>query len=153
MIGFRVNVDQFKAGFFDRPVMARVPAAERKALSRFGAHVRTRARTSIRKRKGTSAPGSPPYSHGRHLLRSFILFAYDKDTRSVVIGPAKLNAQVGNAPEALEKGGMSEMLGGSRRRGTLRRQKIQIAPRPYMQPAFEAELPNAAKQFKDTISK
>jgi len=58
-------------------------------LSKFWAFVRQRARTSIRKRKGTSQPGSPPYSHVG-LLRKFILFAYEPARQSVVIGPVLL---------------------------------------------------------------
>jgi hypothetical protein len=43
-----------KQGFFDRAkVKNAVDAGTRRVLSRFGAFVRTRARTSIRKRKGT----------------------------------------------------------------------------------------------------
>lgn len=54
-----------KAGFFDRArVMEAVDKATKKVLSRFGAYVRTRAKTSIRKGRGrTSEPGRPPYSH------------------------------------------------------------------------------------------
>src|SRR5690606_6172596 len=49
--------------FFDRKaVTSRVDKATRKVLSRFGAFVRRTARSSIRKRKKTSQPGSPPSS-------------------------------------------------------------------------------------------
>lgn len=67
-----------KQGFFDRAlVQQKVAAAERKVLSWFGAFVRQRAKTSIKKRKGTSPPGQPPHSHVG-LLRKFVLFAYDR---------------------------------------------------------------------------
>jgi hypothetical protein len=53
-----------KGSFFDRAkVKNAVDAGTRRVLSRFGAFVRTRARTSIRKRKGTSPPGGPPHAH------------------------------------------------------------------------------------------
>ena len=52
--------------------------------------VRTTARHSIHKRKRTIAPGEPPSSH-TGLLRRFIFFGYDRERRSVVIGPARLN--------------------------------------------------------------
>ena len=82
-----------KGGFFNRDkVMRSVDAGTRKVLSKFGAFVRQRARTSIRKRKGTSPPGSPPYSHVG-LLRKFILFAYDPQRKSVVIGPTLIRAE------------------------------------------------------------
>jgi len=82
-----------KQGFFDRAkVKNAVDAGTRRVLSRFGAFVRTRARTSIRKKKGTSPPGSPPHSHVG-LLRKFILFAYDPQRKSVVIGPTLIRAE------------------------------------------------------------
>jgi len=47
-----------KQGFFSREKVKRsVDAGTRKVLSKFGAFVRQRAKTSIRKRKGTSPPG------------------------------------------------------------------------------------------------
>jgi hypothetical protein len=154
MIGARLNVEQFKRGFFDRAIMSRVPKAKRAALSKFGGRVRKRAQRSIRKnRKGVSAPGNPPFSHGRHLLRTFLFYAYDASSESVVVGPAKLSEQIGNAPEALEEGGESIAVVWSGKRGSRKRQrqKIQLKPRPYMAPAFAAELPQASKDFKDTI--
>jgi hypothetical protein len=85
VIGMRFQAA--KGGFFDRDKVKRaVDAGTRKVLSKFGAFVRQRAKTSIRKRKGTSPPGSPPYSHVG-LLRRFILFAYNPQRKSVVIGP------------------------------------------------------------------
>jgi hypothetical protein len=70
----RMTFRAAKQGFFDRAlVQQKVAKAERRVLSRFGAFVRTRAKTSIRKKKGTSPPGSPPHSHVG-LLRKFILF-------------------------------------------------------------------------------
>lgn len=149
MIGAKINIEQFKRGFFDRAIVSKLPKAKRAALSKFGGRVRLRARRSIRKRKGTSRPGEPPHSHAPHLLRSFILYAYDAEAESVVAGPAKLDGKIGNAPEALEKGGPSVIE--VRRRGSRRREKITIAARPYMQPAFDAEKATAAKDFKNTI--
>jgi len=168
MIGFRV--DQAKSNFFDRKkVLDATTRAERKVLSRFGAFVRVRSRSSIKKapkadaatgvilkgrrKKGAqtvdavSKPGSPPYGHANQLLKKFLYFAYDKDAHSVVIGPAKLNQAIGNAPEALEYGTESTILIGKRRRQV----RARIEARPYMQPAFDAELPKAAGLWKDSI--
>jgi len=76
-----------KQMFFDRDkVRKRTDAGTRRVLSRFGAYVRTTAKHSIRKRKRISEPGEPPSSH-TGLLRRFIFFGYDRDRRSVVIGP------------------------------------------------------------------
>jgi hypothetical protein len=135
-----------KASFFDRPaVTSAVEKAAIKVLSRFGAFVRTRARTSIRKKKGTSPPGGPPYSHVG-LLRKFIFFSYDKSTESVVIGPTLINSPTG-APENLEYGGTTERPAWYRGKD----KTIRIRPRPYMGPAFDAELPNLEPMWRDSV--
>ncbi len=123
--------------------MNRVDAAGRKGLSKFGAYVRQRARTSIRNRKVPSAPDSPPSSHTGD-LRNWILFAYDDSTRSVVIGPAKLN-KPGEAPALLEIGGAATRM----RHG--KSVRAFYRPRPYMQPAFDAELPKAVGYFAEQM--
>lgn len=134
-----------KAGFFDSPaVIKAVDRANRKVLSKFGAFVRTRARTSIRKRKGTSPPGGPPYSH-TGILRNLILFAYDIQGKAVVIGPV-LSSKPTGAPENLEYGGEAIIPG---HKGPA--QRAEIKPRPYMGPAMEAERPGLPALWKDAI--
>lgn len=120
---------QFKQAFFDAAaVLNAMDKATHKALSKAGAFIRQRAKTSIRYRKEASSPGSPPSAHksamsgirkGNTLkkqqptspLRDFLFFAYDKATRSVIIGPAKTNQAnaVGmgglTIPQVLEYGG------------------------------------------------
>ena len=115
MIGYRI--DSIKGLFFDSAkVRAATSRAERRVLSRFGAFVRRSARSSIRKRKRSSAPGQPPSSH-TGLLKRFIFFAYEpRSGRSVVIGPVRLNQKIGDAPAALEHGGRSQVVAASRRR-------------------------------------
>lgn len=112
MISSSFKVDP-KNWFFDRKlVQDKVDAARIRNLSKIGAFVRTRARRSIRKRKGASKPGNPPHSHVG-LLREGILFAYDNDSGGVVVGPRKLNQvsvvngqfRSGTVPEILEYGG------------------------------------------------
>ena len=138
-----------KQMFFDRKaVTSRLDRATRKVLSRFGAFVRTSARHSIRKRKRVSAPGEPPSSH-TGLLRRFIFFGYDRDRRSVVIGPQRLNQKVGDAPHALEYGGTSSVVEGLRSRRKKRR--IRIAARPFMGPAFERENPKLPAMWAASI--
>lgn len=138
-----------KQMFFDRKaVTSRVDRATRKVLSRFGAFVRTSARHSIRKRKAISEPGNPPSSH-TGLLRRFIFFGYDRDRRSVVIGPQRLNQKVGDAPHALEYGGTSTVVEGLRNRRKKRR--IKIAARPYMGPAFEREKPKLPAMWANSV--
>lgn len=135
--------------FFDRrAVIRRADAAARSVLSKFGAFVRQRARTSIRHRRGISSPGQPPFSH-TGLLRRFILFSYEPANRSVVIGPAKLNQKVGNAPEALEYGGRSTQIFGLR--SERKRRSHYIRARPYMNPAFLKEQPQLPGMWQGSI--
>lgn len=146
MIDLKLN--QVKQSFFDRKkVKDRIDRATRKVLSRFGAFVRTRAQSSmlrhpIRKgfgvkskvanRAGVSEPGQPPLPHTGDLVRN-IFFAYLPDETTVSIGPIRLN-KPGLAPRILEKGGTVYA-----RRGKAVR-KLFYRPRPYMMPAFRAEL-------------
>lgn len=133
-----------KGGFFDRDkVMRSVDAGTRKVLSKFGAFVRQRAKTSIRKRKGTSPPGQPPHSHVG-LLRRFILFAYDPQRKSVVIGPT-LTKEGSPAPRLLEHGGDAVI----EDRGKARHARYR--PRPFMQPAFAAEQPRLPVLWRDSV--
>lgn len=138
-----------KQGFFDQSkVKDAVDAGMRRVLSRFGAFVRTRARTSIRKRKGTSPPGSPPYSHVG-LLRQFILFAYDPQRKSVVIGPTLIRSG-SEAPSILEYGGTTtreRSLAGGRRKKV----RAVYRPRPYMRPAFKAEQARLPDLWKNSV--
>ena len=123
---------------------------------------------NIYSRQATSLPGNPPLSHTGKLKEN-IFFDYDKARKSVVIGPIRLNQvthrgpsfasrQHGLAAETLEYGGIISIFevrwpGGQWRRADLRSRRriaqmqqrwrtIRIAPRPYMQPAFEKELRN-----------
>src|SRR5262245_50537688 len=133
-----------KGNFFDREkIKCSVDASTRKVLSKFGAFVRQRAKTSIRKRKGTSPPGSPPYSHVG-LLRKFILFAYDTQRRSVVVGPT-LTTEGSEAPRLLEHGG-DQMI-------TVREKArlVRYRARPFMQPDFEAEKPKLPALWRNSV--
>lgn len=137
--------------FFDRPKVQRaMDATTRRALSKAGAFVRTRARTSIRPRKGSAQPGKPPHSHDGDLRRG-IVFAYDRPNQSVVIGPLAYNIDGGRVPEVLEFGGplvkvFRQREDGSlsrlRRRGRRVRQVWHYKAFPYMGPALAAEAPN-----------
>ena len=149
--------------FFDRQaVISAVDKATRTVFGRFGAFTRRIAKNSIRQRKGTSAPGNPPFSH-TGLLKKFLFFSWDPAQRSVVIGPARLNGRgrgYGAAPAILEYGGTTErsFLNASvewrkktvvewRKKTVVewRKKTVRVRPRPYMAPAFErakARLPD-----------
>ena len=137
--------------FFDsKGVVRRVDKATRRVLSRFGAFVRTAAQSSIRTRKGVSKPGHPPHAH-HGLLKPYILFGYDRARRSVVIGPMKLNQKVGNAPEALEHGGVSVITEWAPRGEKRSTRRVRIAARPFMGPAMAQEKPKLPKMWADSI--
>lgn len=163
-----VNIVEFKTRFFrdlDKLQNAEERAAKR-ALSRFGAFVRTRARSSMRKRKKASAPGQPPSAHVG-LIRKLLFFAYEAQTKSVIVGPALINSKHGKSlVELHEKGGtlpVEEVQLG--REFWVRKARVSIdgvphptrvrdakyPARPYMKPAFDAELPKAADMFKNTV--
>jgi len=141
---FDMTFQAAKQGFFDREKVKRsVDAGTRKVLSKFGAFVRQRAKTSIRKKKGTSPPGSPPYSHVG-LLRKFILFAYEPQRKGVVIGPVLIKAG-SPAPRLLEYGGDVVIEDRGKKR------IARYRPRPYMRPAFEAEKSRLPDLWRNSI--
>ena len=138
----RVDFQLAKTMFFDRAKIKRkVDVRTRKVLSKFGAYVRQTSRKSIRKGKGTSKPGKPPISH-TGVLKKFIYFGYDTDKRSVVIGPVIAPGKVGKAPAALEHGGKVSLPYGN---------QANIAPRPFMKPAFEKEKNVLPGLWRDSI--
>ncbi len=144
MIGLDV-----KRMFFDtKRVRAKTDKATRRVLSKFGAFVRQTAKRSIRKRKKASQPGKPPSSHVG-LLKRFIWFGYDVIRRSVVIGPVRLSQKGrGEAPSALEYGGIVTMQ--SRRRDG-KRTRTHIRPRPFMGPAMEKEKQQLPALWRDSV--
>ena len=135
--------------FFDKKtVRDKVDAGTRRVLSKFGAYVRRTARSSIRKRKKTSTPGSPPSSH-TGLLKRFIFFGYDPRKRSVVIGPVRLTQNGrGKAPSLLEYGGTTTL---QRHDNPRKRVRANFRSRPFMGPAFEKEQPKLPAMWRDSI--
>jgi len=146
--------------FFDRPaVQNAVDNTTRKALSNAGAFVRTRARSSIRKRKASGTPGGPPSSHAGDLKRG-IVFAYDAQRESVVVGPLAYNMDGGQVPAVLEFGGTLRKVFRVREDGSLSRRKrkgrrvtkiLTYRAFPYMGPALEAEAPNFPELYANTF--
>lgn len=84
----------------------------------------------------SSKPRQPPRNR-TGLLRDKILFAYDPQSESVVVGPALLNGGTG-APETLEFGGVND-------RG------VFVEPRPYMQPAMASSIARYPSVFQDSM--
>jgi len=140
-----------RQAFFDTSaVLEAVGRARAKALTRIGGHIRTTAQRSIRRRKGPSAPGSPPHAH-KGQLRKFLFFSYDARSDSVVVGPALLpggtNVRVGGTiPAMLELGGA---VGAGRKQAT----EARVEARPYMGPALgaAARADKLSKAWKDAV--
>src|SRR5262245_24150354 len=107
---FSMSLRAAKEGFFDRKaVIAATDRATRSALNEGGRAVRRTAQKSLVYADGVSSPGQPPHAHktgwktrtskstGRvrrravSFLRENIFYAYDKVSRSVIVGPALLN--------------------------------------------------------------
>jgi hypothetical protein len=142
-----LTVQLAKGSFFDSErVLRGMAIARRKALSKAGAFVRTRARSSIRRRKTISQPGAPPSGHvGTY--RQLIFFAYDKGSDSVVVGPTlfRPNSEV---PQLLEHGGVTLRLGRNRKM-----HRAVYRARPAMQLALQAEVAAGTipEAWRDTL--
>ncbi len=128
-----------------RKIQKAAERAERRVLSRFGFLTRQAAQRSVKRRKKVSAAGQPPSSH-TGALRRFILYAYQRATRSVIIGPKRLGNKGGGgrAPAALEYGGRSAT-------ADKRPRAIKIRPRPTMGPAFKETKPQLRSLWHNSI--
>lgn len=89
-----IDMKVAKGWFFDRDkVKGLVDEGTREFLGKAGSNVMTTARGLIRspgKKGKSSKPGSPPKSF-TGLLRDKIVFVYDPNKKTVVIGPTKVN--------------------------------------------------------------
>ena len=132
-----VSFSLAKDSFFDRSkVMRAVERGRRKALSRYGAYVRKIAQNSMKRRKGVSPPGMPPYAHVG-LLKQHIYFMYDAAKQSVVIGPIIIKAG-SIVPSLLEYS------------GTIGKKVYEA--RPYMRPAHRQGLARLGDFLKDFMT-
>ena len=123
---------KFHLKFFDSAaVLGAVDKARVRVLSRIGAFIWRREKSSMRRTKKSAPPGQPPRAHAGQ-LKDLNFFSYDASTRSVVIGPVKFGT--GTAPRTLEEGG-SETIQSHGKRVT-----AYYRPHPFMRPALEAEL-------------
>ena len=150
---------QSKQMFFDRQaVIDAVGKASARNLSKAGAFVRRGARSSLRRRKRVSLPGTPPSVHSRDPVASLknIWFVFDPSSRSVVVGPVKLNGPVrlrgsnrSTIPALQELGGVAVVSEGPKRRG---RQRLATYPkRPFMGPAMQRELPKFTGLWANSV--
>ncbi len=161
----------FKTQFyFDKQaVIDAVGKAKAGVMGRQGAITRKIMRNSIRKHKGHAPAGQPPYSHQGDLKK--IEFAFDTETASVVVGPAKFKD--GNTPEIQDKGGTVKLKGilnrkgqfiplyamsvkgrlGAIKSGKVTTKSAKVAPRPFSQPALVKAAPYFAREWKGKVKK
>jgi hypothetical protein len=135
-----VSFKSAKSTFLDsRIIISQSDKVKNKALPRFGAFVRRRAMSSIRRRKKISNPGKSP-TNQTGLLKRTIFFSYRKSEGTVVIGPALLSQKNNNrrALEALEFGGTFPR----KINRYKRRVQARYRARPFMGPAYEKEKSN-----------
>lgn len=158
MLNFKVNLA--KQFFFDRAAVKNaVDKATLRNHSKFGAFTRRNARDLLKYRKSPSRPGQPPTVHRTMSrktskgkvqsvspLKEFIFFALDTGSRSVVIGPARLN-KPGDAPHALEYGGASTVSVNGK---TV---SINVRARPYMRPSFLKAVRDLPDIWKNSIQR
>lgn len=130
--------------FFDRDkVLRAMDAKTRRAMSKAGAFIRRRARSSLRRRKRPSTPPEPPSVHSNdrfHTLKN-ILFFYEPDTQSLIVGPVQ-TTRTGPVPvpSLHEFGGTTTIKTRARRGRPAKRKRASYPPRRFMGPALAAEL-------------
>lgn len=108
----RSALQSFKAGFFNRAkVLKAIDEAEYVSLVKAGAYVRKTAQRSMRYRKAKSNPGEPPSAHQDSpkgpLLRKLLTFAWEPETKSVVVGPP-ISGKSKGIPKLHEFGGIQQ---------------------------------------------
>ena len=164
--------------FDAKKVLFATDRVKREALKGSGRFLRKVARSSIKKKRRSkkkeqvSQPGDPPFGKSGR-LKSSILFGYDRQSDSVVIGPK--GVQTDTPPRALEYGGRSKTTvkvrkkktasGGSARRKTsstgAKRKKttqrvrriVTIKARPFMRPALGKTIPKLDSIWANSMRK
>lgn len=131
--------------------------------------IRTRAKSSIRRRKRISKPGEPPSAHAKGLGIKSIFWVYNSFEMAGEVGPIKIAVDrrgaiaTGTVPGVLEGGGTvtypAKKVLTKGRSGTWELQKrkkrrVRIRPRPFMVPALEAEVAagNVVGAFANTFT-
>ena len=120
MVGFKQK--QF---FFDRQaVIEAVGRASATNLSKAGSFIRRSARSSLRRRKKVSDPGSPPSIHSKDPVATLknIWFVFDPGNRSVIVGPLNLNSSSLEGSDRVSVPSLHE-LGGSTLVGTKKQRR------------------------------
>jgi len=106
---------------------------ERKLLEHIGGYIRKTAMRSMKKGMGrtVSRPGRPPFTWTK-VYPASQRYAYDKETRTVVVGGLRYGKHPGRIPKIIEYGGTEVLL-------SLRTGRIGIGsylPRPALRLAL-----------------
>lgn len=140
-----LSIQAFKLQFFDKVVVDAADRSAVTALSRFGGLLRRDIRQSIRKppkKNPQPRPGKPPFNRTGKLKGS-ILYAYDKSSRTVIVGPYLFSGKSYSSPAALEAG----------ERVTRRGKALSFRKFPFVGPAFERQKSKAAEMFRGQLSR
>jgi len=140
--------------FFDRQIVIdAVGRASAKNLSQAGSFIRQSARSSLRRRKKVSPPGEPPSVHTQDRVATLknIWFVFDPARRSVVVGPLKLNGSKLHGSNRATVPSLHELGGAAVVGGRKRKRRAKYAPRPFMGPAMERELPKFAGLWANSV--
>lgn len=160
-----LKVQQFKEGFFDRKrVVNAVDKATFRIFKEWGRKTRSRAQKSLKYGDRPAPAGQPPTAHRSRtitrksrktgktrrrsvsFLREFLYFVLDTESKSVVVGPARLNSTVDpKALPALEYGGMATILTHGKRK------RVSIREHPFMRPAAAAETAGLPAQWRNSV--
>lgn len=120
-------------------IAKRLASASTRTLMQQAAYLRKVARSQVKKRKKSSAPGSPASDHG--FYKRSLTFAVDRARGFAVIGPENKGNK--SIPIALELGGTSRSKKG--------RQRVQA--RPLMRPSLAKSITKFKKIRTDNFGK
>lgn len=141
-LGYKIHLE-----YDSQPIADALETATVENLKRLGVYVRHSIRSVLRYSRRTSRPGEPPSLHKSKtqttspLLRGLV-FAMP-DSMTVNIGITAAAGKSGQVARTLEEGGLSVTSKGDR---------VSIAPRPFMRPAFKVEAMKAPEMWAGSIS-
>lgn len=116
-----------------------------RVLGRFGGTVRKTAQFLMRTKNRSARPGKPPYAHKKKLLKRLYFYSYDRQSKSVVVGPVLFKPHASKMiPRLMEKGGIGYR---RLRDGGILPQKYK--PHPYTAPAVAKTLPKMAQWWRE----
>jgi hypothetical protein len=152
--------------FFDKPgVIAAMSEKSHRCLSSALAFSHTVMKRGMRKRKGISAVGAYPSSHGNPLLKELIYFGLDSNSLGGIVGPTLLGGGGHGTKDQLIEGGkvLPELIneGGTviyqKRQFRRRDGKNVLVKKPVKQryrprPFIELTLPHGAKKLAENMA-